>query len=123
MKKILIVGCVLLLLFNFVGCSGSESAEETNAKSILNSAQAVDLADEEPLNVVVEKIELIKTQKAYNNEYCYYLVETRSNDWGFAELRNGEVNTFQVGYSKSDAKTRCKDYAEYRLSKAGSYGQ
>ena len=117
MKKAVVVMLSLLLVVGLFGCG--ESSEETHAKSILNSVQAIILPEEEQVDVVVEEIEHIKTQTAHNNEYSYYIVKTHSHDWGYAEFKNGDVYTYYVGYSKSIAKTRCKDLAEYRTSKAG----
>ena len=123
MKKLLTGILALVLVLCFSGCGGSNSTEETNAKSILNSTQAILLPGEEQIYVAIKEIDLIKTQTAYNNEYSYYLVKTDSNEWGYAEFRNGTVIGFYVGFSRSVAKTRCKDIAEYRLSKLGSLGQ
>ncbi len=123
MKKVLAGILLLALVLCSVGCGSSNSAEETNAKSILNSTSAIDPPNEEPIDVVIKKIDLIKTQTAHNNEYSYYLVQTDSNGWGYAEFRNGTVINFCVGYSRSEAKTRCNDSADYRLSKLGGVGQ
>lgn len=123
MKKVLVGILLLALVFCFSGCGDSNSAEETNAKSILNSTPAIDPPDDEPIDVVIKEIDLIKTQTAHNNEYSYYLVETDANDWGYAEFCNGTVVSFHVGFSRSEAETRCNDTADYRLSKLGGLGQ
>ncbi len=123
MKKALALILFLMLLACLMGCAASDSPEETNAKSILNLTQATDPSSEEPIDVEIKDISLVKTQKAYNNDYEYYLVETESNEWGYAELRNGEVLCFYVGYPRSEAETRCNDTAAYRLSNLGGLGE
>lgn len=122
MKKWLALLLVVLTLVTLTACGGDKDAE-ANAKSILNSAEAECSSEDEPVSVSIKKIRLLKTQTAHNKEYSYFLVKTESYDWGYAELCDGEVVTFQVGYSRSNAKTRCEDQAEYRLSKLGGIGQ
>ncbi len=120
MKRMLsIVLALMLLVIGSTACSKAESPEETNAKSILQSTQAHIGTADETVDVSIEEIELIKTQKAYNHEYSYFVVKTDEYDWGYAELRDGMVKTFKVGYSESEAKTRCKDAAAYRLTEMG----
>ena len=123
MKRILLLIVSFILILSLFACGNSESSEETNARSVLNSVQATILPEDEQVDVVIEKIEHIKTQKAHNNEYSYYLVKTNSYDWGYAEFRNGDVITYYVGFSKANAKTRCKDTAEFRISKLGGMYQ
>ena len=119
MKKISLSVLSLIFLLCLCACGNSESSNETNAMSILNTVQATILPEEEQVDVVVEEVEHIITQTAHNNEYSYFIVKTHSHDWGYAEIKNGEVYEYYVGYSKSVAKTRCNDLAEYRVSKAG----
>lgn len=123
MKKLLAILLSAFLLMTVSACGSSDSAEETNAKSVLNSVKAECSSSDEPVDVTIEAIDLLETQQVHNNEYHYYLVQTDSYEWGYAEFRSGEVNTFRVGYSKSEAKTRCKDLAEYRASRLGGIGQ
>ena len=123
MKRILLLIVSFILILSLFACGNSDSFKETNAKSILNSVQAIILPGDEQVDVVIEKIEHLKTQMAHNNEYDYYLIKTDYHDWGYAEFRNGDVITYYVGFSKSDAKTRCKDTAEFRISKLGGMYQ
>lgn len=122
MKKWLALLLVVLSLVTLTACGGDKDAE-TNAKSILNAAEADCSSEDEPVSVSIKKISLLKTQTAHNKEYSYFLVKTDSYDWGYAELCEGEVVTFAVGYSRSVAKTRCEDLADYRTSKLGGIGQ
>lgn len=122
MKKWLAIFLAVLSLVTLTACGGDKDAE-TNAKSILNAAEADCSSEDEPVSVSIKKISLLKNQTAHNKEYSYFLVKTDSYDWGYAELCEGEVVTFAVGYSRSVAKTRCEDQAEYRLSKLGGLGQ
>ena len=122
MKKWLAIFLVALSLMTVTACGGDKDAE-TNAKSILNAAEADCSSEDEPVSVSIKKISLLKTQTAHNKEYSYFLVKTDSYDWGYAELCEGEVVTFAVGYSRSVAKTRCEDLADWRLSKLGGIGQ
>lgn len=122
MKKWLALLLVVLSLVTLTACGGDKDAE-TNAKSILNAAKADCSSEDEPVSVSIKKISLLKTQTAHNKEYSYFLVKTDSYDWGYAELCEGEVVTFAVGYSRSVAKTRCEDLADYRTSKLGGIGQ
>ncbi len=122
MKKWLALLLVVLSLVTLTACGGDKDAE-TNAKSILNAAEAECSSEDDTVSVSIKKISLLKTQTAHNKEYSYFLVKTNSYDWGYAELCEGEVVTFKVGYSRSDAKTRCKDLADYRTSNLGGIGQ
>lgn len=122
MKKWLAIFLVALSLMTVTACGGDKDAE-TNAKSILNAAEADCSSEDEPVSVSIKKISLLKTQTAHNKGYSYFLVKTDSYDWGYAELCEGEVVTFAVGYSRSVAKTRCEDLADYRTSKLGGIGQ
>lgn len=122
MKKWLALLLVVLSLVTLTACEGDKDAE-TNAKSILNAAEADCSSEDESVSVSIKKISLLKTQTAHNKEYSYFLVKTDSYDWGYAELCEGEVVTFAVGYSRSVAKTRCEDLADYRTSKLGGIGQ
>lgn len=122
MKKWLAIFLAVLSLVTLTACGGDKDAE-TNAKSILNAAEAECSSEDEPVSVSIKKISLLKTQTAHNKEYSYFLVKTDSYDWGYAELCEGEVVTFAVGYSRSVAKTRCEDLADWRLSKLGGIGQ
>lgn len=122
MKKWLAIFLVVLSLVTLTACGGDKDAE-TNAKSILNAAEADCSSEDELVSVSIKKISLLKTQTAHNKEYSYFLVKTDSYDWGYAELCEGEVVTFAVGYSRSVAKTRCEDLADYRTSKLGGIGQ
>ena len=121
-KGLLIIVSIIILLacivFNF-----SNANEETNAKSILNFVQAFYPSDHKFVAVTIQNIEFMQKQTAYNHDYSYFIVQTDAYDWGYAELRNGEVLTFRVGYSRSEAKTRCKDCAEYRTTPMGGMGQ
>ena len=125
MKKVLPIILILAALLTFAACGSSHADEEAAAKSVLSSAQAVNShsPDKEKVTVTIKKVEFIKEQTAHDNYYSYFIVETKSHDWGYAELRNGTVRTFNVGYSQSEAKTRCKDLAVYRLSDMGGLGQ
>lgn len=122
MKKWFALFLVVLTLVTLTACGKNKDAE-TNAKSLLNSAEATCSAEDEPVSVSIKKIRLLETQTAHNHEYSYFLVKTDSYDWGYAELCDGEVVTFAVGYSRSNAKTRCEDLAAFRLSKHGGIGQ
>ena len=122
MKKWLAIFLVALSLMTVTACGGDKDAE-TNAKSILNAAEAECSSEDDTVTVSIKEIHLLKTQTAHNKEYNYFLVKTESYDWGYAEICEGEVVTFAVGYSRSVAKTRCEDLAEYRLSKLGGIGQ
>lgn len=122
MKKWLALLLAVLSLVTLTACGGDKDAE-TNAKSILNAAEAECSSEDEPVSVSIKKIRLLKTQTAHNKEYSYFLVKTDSYDWGYAELCEGEVVTFAVGDSRSVAKTRCEDLADWRLSKLGGIGQ
>lgn len=122
MKKWLALLLVVLSLVTLTACGGDKDAE-TNAKSILNAAEANCSSEDEPVSVSIKKISLLNTQTAHNKEYSYFLVKTDSYDWGYAELCEGEVVTFAVGYSRSVAKTRCEDLADYRTSELGGIGQ
>ena len=117
-----VVSLVFLILSALlIPYQSSESAEDANAKSILQSTWVSNKS--QPTRVTIEKIHLIKTQKAYNRNYSYYIVKTESKDWGYAEFRDGEVVSFSVGYSWWETIVRCRDCAKYRLSMLGSYGQ
>lgn len=124
-RKLLAVLLLFILLLGTVSLTacGKNKDAETNAKSLLNSAEATCSSEDEPVSVSIKKISLLKTQTAHNHEYSYFLVKTDSYDWGYAELCDGEVVTFAVGYSRSVAKTRCEDLADYRTSKLGGIGQ
>lgn len=121
-KGLFIIVSIIVLLACFV-FNFSNANEETNAKSILNSVQAFYSSNDEFVDVTIQKVEFIKEQTAHNHDYSYFIVQTDAYDWGYAELRNGEVLTFRVGYSRSEAKTRCKDCAEYRTTPMGGIGQ
>ena len=121
MKKFLSIILCVLVLAVLSACGSTLSDEESNAMSLLNSTSAVYKSEE--VDAVVEDIELIKTEKAHDNEYSYFVVKTSDYDWGYAEFCNGSVNAYQVGYSESEAETRCEDMADYRLSKVGGIGQ
>lgn len=122
MKKWFALLLVVLSLVTLTACEGDKDAE-SNAQSLLHSAEATCSSEEEPVSVSIKKIRLLKTQTAHNHEYSYFLVKTDSFDWGYAELCDGKVETFAVGYSRSNAKTRCEDQAKYRLSEIGGIGQ
>ena len=122
MKKWLALLLVVLSLVTLTACGGDKDAE-TNAKSILNAAEAECSSEDDTVTVSIKEIHLLKTQTAHNKEYSYFLVKTESYDWGYAEICEGDVVTFEVGHSRSNAKIHCKDLAEYRLSKLGGIGQ
>lgn len=120
MKKFLSLLLVLTVLIALNGCKKEEEKNDyTNVQSILNSTDAFDVSNQVDVDVTIVKVIHIKDQTAHDNEYSYYIVETQSHDWGYAEFRNGIVRSFDVGFSKANAKTRCKDLAEYRISEAG----
>lgn len=120
--SVLLALVMLVGMLSLTACGKNKDAE-TNAKSLLNSAKATCSSEDEPVSVSIKKIRLLETQTAHNHEYSYFLVKTDSYDWGYAELCDGEVVTFAVGYSRANAKTRCEDQAEWRLSKQGGIGQ
>ena len=120
MKRIISAVLVVLMIAVLAACGSSYSNEETNAKTILMSEKATYKSDEEVEINEIKAVNFVKEQTVKNRKLTYFIVETDSYDWGYAELCDGSVLTYKVGYSESDAKTRCNDTAEYRTSELGA---
>ena len=121
-KGLLIIVSIIVLLACFV-FNFSNADTETNAESILNFVQAFYPSEHKFVDVTIQKVEYIKKQTAHHHDYSYFIVQTEAYDWGYAELRNGKVLTFRVGYPRSEANTHCKDCAKYRATPMGGIGQ